>query len=202
MRLGLAACAVLLSALPARGDNALLTPRVLSALTSIDSLPSASGLSDAFTSPTVAMANLEAISLDPAVDLGIRIRALRALAAYCAPGAPPCGQGTAVHQTLAQVIGDYRKLAQPSPQDLMLARAAVETIGESRAVLASDVAPLLALLAEPSRDVRATVVRALRSSCDPQVTDAIKGLQNTEPSPQVRVAIQSALQAFERCVPN
>jgi hypothetical protein len=202
VRLGLVACAVLLTALPAHGDNALLTPHVLSVLTSIDALPSIEGLNGAFVSSGNAIANLEAIALDPTVDLGIRIRALRSLAAYCGPDPAGCGQGTSVHQTLAQVIGDYQMLAAPSPQDLMLARAAIETLGAAHAVLAADVSPLLGLLDAPSRDVRATVVRTLRTCCDPQVTDAIKALQNTEPSPQVRVEIQSALQDFERCVPH
>jgi hypothetical protein len=199
MRLQLVSCAVLLCALPASGDNSLLNTRVVTALTPIDAVPSMSGLNDAFNNPVNALADLQQLARDPAVDLGIAIRAIRALPGYCPPLPQSCGAGTGVHETLIWLIDDYQALPQPGAQDLLRLRAAVEALGATDTVLDSDVDLLLPLLAHSSRDVRATVVRALRSSCNDKATGALKALGLTEPSKQVQFAILSALQDREHC---
>ena len=199
MRLQLASCAVLLCALPASGDSSLLNPRQVTALMSIDAVPSVSGLNDAFDNLQNALASLQQLARDPAIELGIAIRAIRALPAYCPPLPQSCGTGTGVHETLIWLIDDYQALPQPGPQDLLRLRAEVEALGATHTVLDPDVDLLLPLLAHPSRDVRATVVAALRSSCNARATAALKALDLDEPSMQVRFAILSALQDLEHC---
>jgi hypothetical protein len=199
MRLQLASCAVLLCALPAAGDSSLLSPRVVTALTSIDAVPSIDVLNDAFNTPADALANLQQLARDPAIEFGIAIRAIRALPGYCPAPPVSCGTGTGVHETLIWLIDDYQALLQPSPQDLLRLRAAVEALGATHTVLDSDVDRLLPLLAHGSRDVRATVVGALRSSCNARATAALKALGLNEPSEQVQFAILSALQDLEHC---
>jgi len=199
MKLPLLSCAMLLCALPASGDNSLLTPRVVTALTSIDAVPSTSGLNDAFTSPEAALADLQTLARDPSIELGIAIRAIRALPGYCPPPPLSCGPGTGVHETLISLIGSYQSLPQPTAQDLLRLRAAVEALGVTRTVLDTDVVLMLPLLMHPSRDVRATVVRSLRSSCDDTATMALKALKLNEPTMQVQFAILSALRELEHC---
>jgi len=55
MRPGLFACAALLCALPAQGDDTLLSPRVINVLTPIDSVPSKAALNAAFATPQMAL---------------------------------------------------------------------------------------------------------------------------------------------------
>jgi hypothetical protein len=198
MRLPVVCCAVLLCALPARGDNSLLTTRTVTALTSIDAVPSTTGLNDAFSSPEAALADLQALARDPSIDLGIAIRAIRALPGYCPQMPLSCATQAAVHDTLLALITDIQALVQPGPPDLLRLRAAVEALGMTRAVLDSDVDVLLPLLAHGSRDVRATVVKALRTSC--KATPALKALRLSETNPQVQFAILSALQDLEHCM--
>lgn len=200
LRVRLLPCAVLLCALPASGDNnSLLTPRTVTALTSIDAVPSTSGLNDAFSSPEEALTDLQVLASDPSVELGIQIRAIRALPGYCPLAPQRCGTGTGVHDTLIALINGFQALPQPGPQDLLRLRAAVEALGTTRAVLDADVDLMLPLLDLGCRDVRATVVQALRSSCNAKATAALKTLGLNEPSMQVQVAILSALQDLEHC---
>jgi hypothetical protein len=199
MRFPLVSCAVILCALPASGDNSLLNTRTITALTSIDAVPSTSGLNDAFNSPDAALVDLEVLARDPSVEVGIAIRATRALPGYCPPAPQSCGTGTGVHETLIQIISDYQALPSPGGQDLLRLRAAVEALGATHAVLDADVELMLPLLHHPSRDVRATVVRALRGCCNDRAKAALKALKVNEPTQQVQFALLSALQDFEQC---
>jgi HEAT repeat protein len=194
MTRGLYACAVLLSALPAAGDNALLTVPVIAALTPIDSLPSKAALDDAFGAPT-ALDKLRAVASDQTVDLGIELRAIRALPVYCPS---PCVPGTPVHDGLIALIDGF-PAAQYTPQDLLRLRAAVEALGATRSTLASDVTELVPLLDHGSRDVRATVARALGSLCNNTALGPLNAHYAEERSLQVQVAITAALQALGRC---
>jgi hypothetical protein len=185
--------------LPARGDNSLLTTRTITALTSIDSVPSIAGLNDTFSSPEAALLDLQALARDPSIDPGIAIRAIRALPGYCPPAPQSCATG-AVHETLIRLITDFPATPQSGAPVLRL-RAAVEALGMTRAVLDADVDLMLPLLKHHSRDVRATVVRALRTSCNAKATAALKTLGVNEPTMQVQFAILSALRDLERCAP-
>jgi HEAT repeats len=192
MTRGLYACAVFLCALPAAGDNALLTPPVIAALTSIDDVPSKAALDNAFGA--TALDNLLNIAGDHTADLGIELRAIRALPLYCST---PCGQGV-VHDGLIALIDGFLA-AQYTPQDLLRLRAAVEALGATHSQLATDVTKLAPLLDRGSRDVRATVARALGSLGNSTACTSLKAHLLNEPSPQVQDAINAAVQALGRC---
>lgn len=200
--LSLAAPVALLAlALPARGDGSAspqLTP-VINVLSSIDTPASLPALTPSFSSAAEAQANLGAIARDASKDTGLRIRAVRAMAGYCTD-LPCAGADSTVHVDLRQIIDGYLANPGPSPADLMLMRAAVESLGAAHAVIDDDVSPLLALLAHPSRDVRATVVRALATTCLQRVLDAVIALKKTEPTGQVRGELNLAEQAITSCV--
>lgn len=193
MMRGLYGCAVLLCALPAAGDNALLTPPVISALTAIDDVPSQAALDDAFgVSP--ALDNVLNVAGDHTADLGIELRAIRALPTYCPA---PCGTG-AVHDGLIALIDGF-PAAQYTPQDLLRLRAAVEALGATHSTLVSDVNELVPLLDHVSRDVRATVARALGSLGNSAACVPLKAHYLDERSLQVKYAITAAVQALGRC---
>jgi hypothetical protein len=202
--LALAAPVALLAlALPARGDgNALpqLTPPVLSELTAIDTLPSLATLTD-LLGMSLAPSSLGQIALDASIDTGVRIRAVRTMAGFCATGV--CADAVAtVHTDLLKIITDYEANPSPAPSELMLMRAAVETLGASNAVLPDDVPILHTLLANPSRDVRATVVHALATTCVQPALDEVLALKKIETIPQVRGELNLAEQAITSCVDN
>lgn len=198
MRFGLVSCAVVLCALPAAGDNALLTPPVIRAIASIDSLPSKAVLDDAFGAQA-ALGNLLLLARDQTIDLGIELRAIRALPEYCPPAPQPCAAGAAVHDALAGLVVSLAA-AQLTPQDLLRLRAAVEALGVTRSALATDVDLLMTVLrGNASRDVRATTVRALGNLCSSAAIDPLSGFYLVETSPQVKAAIMIAVQNLRKC---
>jgi hypothetical protein len=200
MKRGVLACAVLLCALPAQGDLKGLPPAVVDALTQIDTSPSTSTLNDMFSTPQAALDTLRAIALDHTIDLGVELRAIRALPAYC-PGTPsapqPCGS-TVIHDTLHILINDYNA-SEHTPKAMMRLRAAVEALGATRTGLVSDVDKLTPLLADRSRDVRATVALALRNVCNAAAIEPLGARFQIEPVEQVRVVISAALRDLRQC---
>jgi hypothetical protein len=197
VRLRLLACAGLLCALPASGSNALLTPPVIQTLTSIDEIPSQIALNTAFGSPA-AFDSLKAIADDPTVDLGIALRAIRALPAYCPPAPQACGSGP-VHDELISLLGD--PATARTPQELLRLRATVEALGDTRSGLDSDVNTLMGFINNGSRDVRATVVGALRKICSKAAISRLSDyfFRSNEPSLQVKFAITAALRDLAQC---
>lgn len=195
-RLSLVSCGLLAIALPALADNAFLTQPVLAALTAIDTAPSVAAINSEFATPAIAQTSLASIAGDASVDLGVRIRAIRTLSAYCPTG---CGAGT-VHDTLLQLINATPAVTAGS--DVLVLRAAVESLGAARAVLPGDVATILPLLAHPSRDIRATVARTLRTTCSRTVLTAIISAQNSETTAQVRTELSTTVAALDDCVPQ
>jgi hypothetical protein len=199
MRLGLVPCAALLCALPAHGDTPLASPpipqAVLTALMTIDEPPSRAALDAALASP--AIDGLVALAITPAQDRAgraIRLRAIRALPLYC-PAAPlSCGAGTVVHDRLIGLIDSLRSV----PTESLLLRAAVEALGVTRSGLPSDVDKLTPLLGNASRDVRATVVRALINVCNSQAIDPLLSHYSSEPSDQVKHEIAAAIDDLSR----
>ena len=118
---------------------------------------------------------------------------LCALPSYC-PAAPAvCGPGSVAHDTLVALIDSYA--APRTPQDLLRLRAAVESLGATRSGLASDVDKLIPLLGNGSRDVRATVVRALRNVCNMQAIPPLSLRLQSETTDQVRRAISASTPA-------
>jgi hypothetical protein len=203
--------AALLCAVPATGSGIEPTSTQIDALTVVDAPPTRAVIDRAFSSgpgPTPGLDALLALAGDPAQDLGLQIRALRALPQYCLP---TCA-GTAVHDALAQIVDGYRAqlaTAALSPQDMLRLRAAMEALGATRSGLQADVDLLTMpeLLHHPSRDVQVTAVRALRNLCSPdlcsrdacqQDANAVRALR-TGADTQVDAAVNRALADLARC---
>jgi hypothetical protein len=204
--------AALLCAVPATGGDIEPTPAQVDALTVVDAPPTRAMIDLAFSSgpgPTPGLDGALALAGDPTQDLGLQIRALRALPQYCLPTG--CA-GTAVHDALAAIVDRYRaQLAASalSPQDMLRLRAAMEALGATRSGLQGDVDLLTApaLLHHPSRDVQVTAVHALRNLCSPdlcsqdaclQDANAVRALR-TGADTQVEAAINRALADLARC---
>lgn len=195
MRARLIACAALLCALPASGENAPLPQVVINALTPIDSMPSKSALATVFAAP---LDSLRTIALDHSVDFGVELRAIRALPGYCPQAPTVCGPGTVVHDTLTALIDGYAS-SPHGPLDVLRLRAAVEALGVTRSRLSSDVDKVMPLINDGSRDVRVTVARALRGICNSQAIGPLNVRLSNEPTDQVRLAIFAALRDLRQC---
>lgn len=195
-RFVIATAVLLLCAVPAQGELTNLPLPVLDALTQIDTTPSKSTLNDMYPTPEAALDNLRAIAVDHTVALGVELRAIRTLPVYCAAAPMPCGDS--VHETLLALIDAYDKSPR-EPQDDLRLRAAVEALGATRSGLTTDVDELLPLLGHASRDVRATVVHALRNICNSQAIGPLSLLYQDEQIDQVKVAISAALRDLRQC---
>ena len=177
----------------ATGNTGLPTS-VQNALTTIDTVPTKAQLDDAFTkSAQPPLQTLSAIAGDPAADVGVRLRAIHALAKYCS--ASPCASSDLAHQSVLDVIVATR-LATSGSQVLLL-RAAIETLGPMR--VSGDVAILNPLLDHPSRDIRAATARALRDLCNPQAISPLRIRYSGETTDQVKLAISEALRILGQC---
>lgn len=204
--------AALLCAVPATGSGIDPTSAQIDALTVVDAPPSRALVDRAFSSgpgPTPGLDALLALAGDATQDLGLQIRAMRALPQYCLPTG--CARST-VHDALAAIVDRYRAqlaTAALSPKDLLRLRAAIEALGATRSGLQADVDLLTApaLLHHPSRDVQVTAVHALRDLCSPdlcsrdaclQDANAIRALR-TGTDTQVDAAINRALADLARC---
>jgi len=196
MKRGVIACAVLLCALPAQGDLTTISPAVLDALTQIDTAPSKTTLNSMFPTQDAALANLRMIALDH-TNFGVQLRAIRALPAYC-PTLPLTCNATVPHDTLLVLVDEYKR-SQRSPQDILRARAAIEALGATHTSLPSDVSVLSPLLADPSRDLRATVAHALRNVCSAEAIEPLRARFQIEPIEQVRRVINAALRDLRQC---
>jgi HEAT repeat protein len=193
---GVLVAAVLLCTLPAEGDLPDVPAEVVDALTQIDAAPSKATLNAMFPTPQAALDNLRRIALDPS-NVGVQLRAIRALPAYC-PAIPlPCGD-TPVHDTLASLVGDYSR-SRHEPQDVMRVRTAAEALGATRSGLSADVVTLEPLLDDPSRDVRATAVRALRNVCNGDAITPLSAHYQDEKTEQVKLEIYAALRDLLQC---
>lgn len=196
MRLPLVSCAVLLTALPADGTTALLPPPVFQALTLIDAVPSKDALDDAF-GRQAPFDNLLSVALDRTIDLGIELRAIRALPAYCPLAPQICGAGSPAHDALVALVASQS--SPGTPPDLLRLRAAAEALGATHSGLLDDATQLMSLLGNASRDVRATAIRAIRQVCNSDAIPPLKSYLPRESSPQVRIAITAAVQDLGLC---
>jgi hypothetical protein len=196
MSRGVISCAVLLCALPAQGAMTVLPPAVADALTQIDTPPQKSTLNEMFATPDAALENLRLIALDPMVEFGAQLRAIRALPTYCPAAPQPCS--ATIHTTLVALIDAYER-SPHSPLDVLRLRAAVEALGVTRAGTSSDVAELSPLLGDPSRDVRATVAQALRNLCNAEAIEPLRARLQIEQVEQVRAALTAALRDLRQC---
>lgn len=201
MKLRLAACVAAVCSLPAYGDKTTLPPSVVDALSPIDTVPTRSALDGAFADSQGALDSLRVIALDRSGDLGIQLRAIRALPSYCPAAPKSCGVDSPVHDALVSLVKTITAEAPAlqSPQDLLRLRAAVEALGQTRTGLYSDVETLMPLLGSGSRDLRATTARALLNVCNTQALGGLSKSYSTEPVPQVRVELSAAIQDLRDC---
>ena len=196
-------CAILLGVLAAiaSGDSALaLEQKAKNTLTPIDSVPTRQQIDDAFSNSQNALQNLTTIATDDQnpSDTGIRLRAIHALAKYCA--AMPCADTDPAHVALKTVISDNQH--ETTGARVLLLRAGVETMGAMRVV--ADVDLLLPLLDHSSRDIRATTARALAEICGNtlQTINRLRFRYSHEPTEQVKLAISEALRILGQCSSN
>ena len=165
-----------LCALPARGNRlgpAQLAPGATDILGTMDSVPSRDELVEAFRPDEPIVALREIVKPTTVIDLGLQLRAIRALAQVCPE---PCAESEA-HITLRE------KLAEPviTSQDIMRRRAAIEAIGELHVL---DDAPQLLAQLSPGmpRDVRSAAARALGKLCNTgrAVVDELRAAHDRE----------------------
>lgn len=213
MRPKLLVFAALLCAVPASGGGVDPTPAQVDALTAIETPPTRAVIDLAFASgpgPSPGLDALLALAKGPTQDLGLQIRAIRALPQYC----PPAGcAGTAAHDALAMIVGNYQMqlaTATLAPPDVLRLRTAMEALGATQSGLQADVDLLTApvLLHHPSRDVQVTAVHALRNLCSPdlcspdacvQASSAVRALRTSAADTQIDAAVNSALPDLAQC---
>jgi len=193
-----------LCALPAQGANPTLPDAVVGALGPVDSVPTRAALDEVFA-PSLAIDRLVVIAGDDSHDLGIQLRAIRALPTYCPQAAGTCGPGVPSHDTLVLLIERYRT-GPASPASTLRLRAAAEALGATRSGLPEDVDVLLTLLGDadhkldghPSLDVRAAAARAIGQLCNRDASSALFP-HLLDPAPQVVAQVTVALQSLELC---
>lgn len=180
----------------AYGDALVLTQPVINALTPIDSIPSSNQLNNVFNGSEVeALSNLTAIALSQGmVDLGVQLRAIRALTHYCRT---PCETHEA-HEAIETIATNPRYRDARRGSDLLVLRAAIESLGVLR--IPTDVGTLTFQLDHPSRDIRAAAAHALRDLGNTQAIPALRArYQQEQVGPrgeQVRIAISDALRVL------
>ncbi len=186
---------VALCTLPARGDETA-EEQTLHTLTVIDSSLTREDLDTLLDDPLETVIHY-ATDLD--YDEGAQLRAIRALPAYCDPR--PCER---VQDTLRSLIptGELAQAQITVEWPLLRLRAAIEALGATGTTDEDDIDVLTRLLRHPSRDIRATAVRALSASqaqmddnialrCE--ISAALRTRLGVEPLAQVQIALEDAL---------
>ena len=185
-----------LGALSAHGESIQLAPRVMHAMTPIDSVPTKEELTDLFPQNTATQ--IAAIAQDTNVDFGVRLRAIRALPQFCLPS---CA-GTPPYQSLIALLASVPPADQTGTSILLL-RATIEAIGLTKSTDSNDVNKLATFLENPSRDIRAAAAFALRDLCNQAAVTPLRNRYNVEMAPggipQVRLAISAALRDLNTC---
>lgn len=178
----------------ASGTPMALSSQVQNTLTTIDTVPTRQQIDNAFGGqPQVALQNLSALAADHTADVGIRLRAIHALAKYCT--ATPCPASDVAHQSLVQLIDETRN--ETTGSQVLVLRAGVETIGMMR--VSADVNRLTSLLDHPSRDIRASTAKALQDLCNTQAIPPLRVRYARETTEQVKLAISEALRILGQC---
>ena len=177
----------------ATGASGLPQP-VQNTLTVIDSVPSKTQLDSLVMGEALALDNLSTIAQDTGADIGIRLRAIHALAKYCSE---PCVEDDVAHVSLESVVYDTH--LDTTGSDVLLLRAAIEAIGSLHVSSDFDVIRDLGLLDHPSRDIRAATARALRDICNPSAITPLRVRYTAESTEQVKLAISEALRVLGQC---
>ena len=178
-----------LSQRPAHSHHQL-SDAALHALTMIDRVVTKTELIAAFGAQDTATA-LVALAADPSTDVGVRLRAIRALPLFCSS---PCS-GTSIHTTLLALLSGP-STGGPS---VLLKRAALEALGAAKSGDLGDVSSIAAFLNHSSRDLRAAAASSLRVLCNTQALTPLRSRYQIEPFEQVRLAISEALRDLPNC---
>jgi len=170
-----------------------LDPDEQNTLTTIDTVPTKPQIDSVFGQNALQKLTSIVNDPDPTADIGIRLRAIHALAKYCA--ATPCVTSDVAHQSVASVVTTTATSHDGS--QVLLLRAAIETLGSMR--VTGDAPTLWPLLDHPSRDIRAATARALRDLCNNQAITPLRARYSVEMTDQVKLAISEALRILGQC---
>jgi HEAT repeat protein len=192
-RLAAGAIVASLCVLPARGNGPLPPLQVVHTLTPIDSVPTKEELISLLGGNELLQ--LRTYALDPQIDFGMRLRAVRAIPHFCPEQPPQC------HDAIVAVFQDIETAADAPGQKILRQRAAIEALGVARAGAPGDLQLLLGFLGHSSRDIRAASARALRDLCDPAALPPLKARFSIDDSQQVKLAISQAVEALAQCGP-
>ncbi|HWU89605.1 MAG TPA: HEAT repeat domain-containing protein [Kofleriaceae bacterium] len=183
-----------LCALPARGQESGPPPQVVHTLTAFDSIPTKQELTR-LLGPTNELALLSSYALDPQLDFGVRLRAVRAMPSFCPEYPQQC------HDAIWAVLQDIDATSDAPGRKILRQRAAIEALGLARRRDPNDLPLLLSFLGNASRDLRVAAARAMRDLCDPAALPALQLRLGVDESQQVKLAISQAVQALEQCGP-
>jgi hypothetical protein len=185
-------------ALIAHADTTQLPQMVMDALTGIDAIPSSDDLNNVWGSPLNVVSNLRAIATDPNADVGVQLRAIRALANYKSTDLG--NQPTLAHDTIVAVFTNPRYASAKVGSDLLILRASIEALGACPDKNPTDVNLLAPTVGGPlnhqSRDIRAATASALRDLGNTNAINALSMRLSVEQVPQVRFAISEALRVL------
>lgn len=197
----IAAFIVIAIAAGAAATTTPLSPQVQHTLTTIDEVPTQAQVASAFGSGsdaiTLAAMGLIGIAQDSTSDVGVRLRAIRALASFCPPISdtdPHCDPMSQTHQALTGLL--TANATSSVGADIMTLRAALESLGALK--VGSDEGQIAGFLDHPSRDVRATAALALRDLCNTTAISQLRTRLQHEATAQVQLAISSALRVLSQ----
>jgi HEAT repeat protein len=192
MRSPLFAAIILGIALTAHGETTELPPLVVDALTPIDAVPSSDDLNHVFGTPTDAVTHLAQIATDPNSDVGVKLRAIRALAQYKSSDLGT----TAAHDALVFVFKFPLYANAKLDKELLVLRGVIEALGACPDKQPTDVDLLIPMLQHQSRDIRAATASALRDLGNTNAITPLSDRLNNEQVDQVRIAISKALRVL------
>lgn len=179
-------------ALTAHAETTQLPPMVVDALTPIDAVPSSDDLNYVFGTPSAAVTQLRAIAMDPDAEVGIKLRAIRALAQYKSSdlGSP------LAHDTLVAVFTNPLYANAKLSSELLVLRGAIEALGACPDKQPTDVDLLAPMLEHQSRDIRAATANALRDLGNTNAITPLSDRLQNEQVKQVQIAISEALRVL------
>lgn len=175
--------AALLATAPAADGNVLARTRLEQILSGFDYLPSRAALEQALAgdlSQLLVMIN----SSDPAVTVGMRARAYRALGQF---------PDNIARAALTSAVVAFRDSDDRLERIYLM--AAIEGLGENGG---TDAVPALAAnLTSELRDVRAAAALALAATSSPAACSPLRVQNTRETNPQVKAALQTALDRID-----
>jgi hypothetical protein len=176
----------------ARADTQL--PQLaVDALGAIDVVPTESQLTTALmTDQADALNTLITIAsnVDGTADPGVRLRAIQGIAKYCPPSCAPA------QAALAALISAANTNPPHAGTDLLVWRAALESIGPLRSTDETTLNLVLSALDFGPRDVRAAAAHALRDLCNSNTIVPLHKALTSEQVDEVRIAISEALRVL------